>query len=383
MNITRTFTLSPEEIQGFIDGLSKEQLEAIRIKNNWVVAGQPVLIGNDSGYMVWIAGAPCSVDLLIANAGIVKQSPVSLIASQMWQADKSHSIMSSRVKFNPENIRRDIKRLKAANLGKKVAWVITTTDVDKDFEFLENDSHYKQLADGIVTGAQIAMTDGDGIAVFDDEIYSFEKDGGWANYWGEQRVTPLKAYQRGFDLGKRLPSGFTLYHNHGMAKAYKPTDTLALHNNARGNYPDENRSLGYFLAGMINAAATVGAKVVNCEQLYGLRDEEFTRFLNWERQAQEQPQNNMNPSDDGLTHWKSQPLTFMAYTNAWQPAVSQGRGMNPEIYRDLLGDINRQKNKGTYTVIYGEWFTGDPKTLFDKFWNPSGDWQKAIRGAVV
>jgi hypothetical protein len=373
--------------------LTPQQLEQIRIAQNWVKGSSPVdpidpvdpPPANDPGYIVWLPGSPTSVAMLEANAAMVRQSPIAVIASQCWQGDNSHMIMGAEGrKFNSANIKRDIKRIKAAT-GKKAAFVVTTMGVTADFRFLENDAHYQQMANGIVQSAEAMMTDGDSELFWDNEIYEWtgkpQTNHRWANFWGQQNVTPLKAYQRGFDVGRRLPRGLTLYYNHGIEKAYTPTDVQALHAGARGNNPQENRSLGHFVAGMINAGVQAGARIINCAQLYGLRGEEFTRFLNWEARSQAIEGNNMNPSGDGLDHWKYVPYTFMAYTNDWEPAVRIGRDMDPPTYQKLLSDINRQKNKGTATVIYGEWFSGDKTEMFNKFWNPTGDWQRAIKGA--
>ena len=380
MSIKKDVTLNVQ-IEVSLSEFPKEQIISEAQKFGMVFKDDLVTppSSDDQGYIVWLPGSPTSVDMLEKNAAMVRQSPISVIASQCWQGDESHMIMGTR-KFNVGNIQRDLKRIRAAT-GKKAAFVVSTMGVTSDFKFLENDNHYNQMADGIIQSAN-AMMDADDILVWDNEIYRYPKHD-WAPFWSDQKVTPLKAYQRGFDLGKRLPRGLTLYYNHGIEKAYVPTDPQALHANARGNNPQENRSLGYFLAGMINAGTQAGAKIINCAQLYGLRDEEFTRFLNWEAKVQDLEGNNMNPASDGLESLEVCSIHIHGVHKLLGAAVSIGRGMNPSIYQKLLSDINRQKNKGTATVIYGEWFTGDKNELFDKFWKPTGDWQKAIRASLT
>jgi hypothetical protein len=384
MPIKKQVTLTGT-VEVTLDDFSYGEKEQWALSNGFEkIDGGPIdpPIPVSSGYIAWLPGGPTSPALIEANPNPIKQSNIDVIASQCWQADMSHCMMSTRYKFNPEGIRRDIRRIKVAT-GKQAAFVATTTDVSADFEFLENDDHYGKWAGAMVQAAQVMMTDGDRILVWDNEIYSRERNGGWANYWGEQKVSPLKAYQRGYGLGVMLPRGLTFYFNHGIEKAFSPTDTNALHANARGNNPNENRSLGHFLAGLINGGVSVGARVIECAQLYGLRGDEFTRLKQWVETMKER--DSLNPSSDGLNHWKQLPFTFMAYTNPWSPALGIGRGMNPAEYTKLLKDINRQKDPNTHTVIYGEWFGKDAnenKAQFDRFWNPNGDWQKAIKGQL-
>jgi hypothetical protein len=382
MPIQKKVTLTGE-VQVSLDEFSQGEKEAWALNNGWVKPGivqptDPPPVNNNQGYSVWLPGSPTSVDFLERGASMVKQSPIDIIVSQCWQGDMSHCIMSSRYKFNAKNVARDLKRIRSAT-GKKAAFVATTTDVSDSFEFLENDNHYNQMANGLIEAAEMSMSEGDDVLYFDNEIYRYP-DSRWANYWGEQRVSPLKAYERGLNLGKRLPKGLAFYFNHGIEKAFMPTDAQILHAGARGNYPQENRNLGHFLAGLINGGFSVGARVIECAQLYGLRGNEFTRLKNWVKQMQER--DSLNPSGDNLNHWKSLPLTFMAYTNDWPEAVRIGRDMDPKTYQQLLKDINAQKDPNTHTVIYGEWFTGDKQERFNAFWNPAGDWQKAIKGQL-